>query len=126
MLDNGLRTDTDGDGEKVYICEGCGKSFPTSIGKAIHCKHCTDYATWKDGQGKTPSPKRKDGEEEGASPYRGEGQPNEILRQILTDFPGVPPAVVKEVMSWAELWGTIPPYYRPYLLGQMKGVARGR
>ncbi len=55
------------------------------------------------------------GKEEEKSVYRGEGdgEPNEILRHILSSFPGVNKAVVTEVLSWGELWGNIPPNCLP-------------
>ena len=74
---------------KVYTCEGYGETFPTGITKATHCRNCTSYVAWKTEQGEPTSREREDVEREDESIYRGEGDSNEILRQILTDFPGV-------------------------------------
>ena len=75
--------------DKVYKCEGCGETFPTGIAKATHCRNCKEYATWKAEQGDVDAKQREDVKDERESVFRGEGEPNEILRQIPTDFPGV-------------------------------------
>jgi len=82
-------TDRDVNDVKVYTCEGCGETFPTGIAKATHCRNCMPYITWKAEQGEPTPREREDVEREDESIYRGEGDSNEILRQILTDFPGV-------------------------------------
>jgi len=75
--------------EKKYTCEGCGTTFPTGIARATHCRNCTSSIAWKAEQGEPTSREREDVEREDESIYRGEGGSNEILRQILTEFPGV-------------------------------------
>ncbi len=74
--------------EKKYACEGCGATFPTGIARATRYRNCTSYLAWKAEQGEPTSREREDVEREEESIYRGEGGSNEILRQILTDFPG--------------------------------------
>jgi len=117
---------------KERICKDCGESFSTVPELATHSRYCeaakerrVHEKAEQEGEQETTGVEQRQ-EEEDDSPYRdGEGEPNEILRHILTAFPGVSKGVVTEVMSWAELWGSIPPYYLPYLLGQMKGVSQG-
>lgn len=75
--------------DKVYTCEGCGATFPTGISKATHCRNCKEYKTWKAEHGDVDAKPRADVEDERDSVFKGEGEPNEILRQILTFFPGV-------------------------------------
>lgn len=75
--------------EKTYACEGCGTTFPMGISTATRCRNCTSSIAWKAEQGEPTSREREDVEREDESIYRGEGGSNEILRQILTDFPGV-------------------------------------
>ena len=36
---------------KVYTFEGCGETFPTGIAKATHCRHCSEYISWKAAEG---------------------------------------------------------------------------
>ena len=75
--------------EKKYACEGCGATFPMGIARATRFRNYRSYLAWKAEQGEPTSCEREDIECEEESIYRGEGGSNEILRQILTDFPGV-------------------------------------
>ncbi len=94
-------TDDDGEDGKVYTCEGCGATFPTGISKATHCRNCKEYKTWKAEQGDVDAKPRADVEDERDSVFKGEGEPNEILRQILTFFPGV---CARAGPSWPSFW----------------------
>ncbi len=80
---------------------------------ATHSRCCPDAKALHEGQQEPTEPKQT--KEEKESPYRddGEGEPNEILRHILSTFPGVNKAVEEEGMSWADLWGYIPPHCLP-------------
>ena len=109
---------------KEFTCKGCGESFGTVQKLATHSRYCSDAIVLREGE--QPSTETEQKQEEEDSFYRdGDGEPNEILRHTLTEFPGVNKAVVEEVMSWADLWGYIPPHYLPYLLQHMKGVSQG-
>ncbi len=110
-----------------HICKDCGEAFETNPARATHARYCKPAQERRAREKaehageQPPTPSERTEEDEKGSPYRdGESEPNEILLHILTTFPGVNKAVVTEVMSWADLWGQIPPYYLPYLFARAR------
>ena len=79
-----------------FTCKGCGDSFATVQFLATYSRYCPDAeALW---EGEQPPTETEQKQEEEDSLYRdGDGEPNEILRHTLAEFPGLNKAVVEEV-----------------------------
>jgi hypothetical protein len=110
---------------KEYNSKGYSKSFATVQKLVTHSRCCPDAKALREGQREPTEPKQTKEEEE--PPYRGDGdgEPNEILRHILSTFPGVNKAIVDAVNVLGRFWGYIPPHHFPYLLQHMKGASQG-
>lgn len=101
-------------------CPHCGSMIVPKViktptgGERWTCPECTKLIS---------KPKARPPGEKKESVYKGEEDPNEILRGILEKHPDLSSGHIEEIMDWAQ-FGPIPPYLVTQLLGGMKDVKR--